>query len=30
MKWSVEAADFINKLIIRNPQNRLGSKNGVK
>jgi len=24
--WSVEAADFINKLIQRKPENRLGSK----
>jgi serine/threonine protein kinase len=24
--WSVEAADFINKLIQRKPENRLGNK----
>lgn len=28
--WSVEAADFVNKLIVRTPANRLGSKQGVK
>ena len=28
--WSVEAADFVNRLIMRTPANRLGSKQGVK
>lgn len=28
--WSVDAADFVNKLIIRTPANRLGTKQGVK
>jgi hypothetical protein len=28
--WSVDAADFVNKLIIRTPANRLGAKQGVK
>jgi hypothetical protein len=28
--WSLEAADFVNKLIVRTPGNRLGSKQGVK
>ena len=28
--WSVEAADFVNKLIVRTPANRLGAKQGVK
>lgn len=28
--WSVEAADLVNKLIVRTPANRLGSKQGVK
>lgn len=28
--WSPEAADFVNKLIIRAPGNRLGAKGGVK
>lgn len=28
--WSLEAADFVNKLIVRTPANRLGSKHGVK
>ena len=27
--WSLESADFINRLILRQPSNRLGSKNGV-
>lgn len=30
MGWSVEAADFVNKLIIRAPGARLGCKSGVK
>jgi serine/threonine kinase 32 len=28
--WSVEAADFVNKLIMRAPAARLGAKGGVK
>jgi hypothetical protein len=28
--WSSEAADFVNKLIIRAPVLRLGSKGGIK
>lgn len=30
LKWSVESCDFVNRLIERNPLNRLGSKNGVE
>lgn len=28
--WSIEAADFINQLIVRQPANRLGDKGGVQ
>lgn len=28
--WSIEGADFVNKLIQRNPAHRLGSRGGVK
>jgi serine/threonine protein kinase len=28
--WSPESADFINKLIQRQPTNRLGHKSGIK
>ena len=26
--WSKESADFINRLLLRNPQNRLGTLSG--
>lgn len=28
-KWSMESADFINKLIQRQPTSRLGNKSGI-
>jgi len=28
--WSMEAADLVNKLIVRTPATRLGGKGGIK